>query len=176
VNLERVGWVNGRAYYGGAGKVMVQTPTAPCQIAPTPAFGPHARSISLKYATARTAGFREFVAALEQAAEENDARTVHGRRLAESVDWDGTFRVSTFGETVWFDADGRHVEGPSSEWNACACLLQLMGVWISSRGSWGLKWRVLECKEMPLPVGEASACLFRDDFVVGGGSSPLFRD
>lgn len=157
VNVDRVGWVNGKAFYGGAGKVMVQTPTASCRIAPLASFGPHAHNISLKCTGSRTAGFREFIAALERSAETKDHGVIRGLRLTACVGWDDTMKCSSFGDTLWFDTDGAVVSGPTPDWRACACLLQLTGLWISSRGgSWGLKWRVLECKKMEdVPTDEA---------------------
>lgn len=159
IALERVKFINGKACYGGGGKVRCQTPPARVEsIGPVPKFGPHAVGMTLTF---RSAGFRAWMEGLAALAAEDPV--TKGLRMMELTRWDGCLemRVTTFGETLWFDPAGKHLDAPSMSMSACACLIDVQGVWVSrGSGTWGVKWRVLECKEGVTTTDDGFA--FRD--------------
>lgn len=162
LSLDRIGWVDGKAWYGGAGKIIFQTPTCRCVVAPLRKFGPHARTISLMME--EHTDFRQFLERLQDLAAAGNARLVQGLDIVPTASFDGQVRLSSFGDAQWFGLHGEYLEDPFVGSTACACLLQLTGIWLShDRGSWGLKWRVLECKEMvKTEEDESDAWQFRD--------------
>lgn len=157
LSLDRVTWVDSKVWYGGAGKVMFQTPLAACTIRPNPKWGPHAYTMDLQF---QHTGFGDFLNRLQQTV---PCSTVGALRASEVIEWDGRMRLATFGETTWFDADGTHVSEPPMQAETCMCLLHLVGLWIShTSGTWGLKWRVLECKTSSRELTDQAWC-FRGD-------------
>lgn len=164
--LDRVTWVDSKVWYGGAGKVVFQTPLAACTIGPNAKWGPHAYTLDLRF---QHAGFKAFVRALQQTVPHSIVGTL---RASEAIEWDGRMRLATFGETTWFAADGTHTPDPPDQMETCMCVLQLVGLWMShASGTWGLKWRVPECKASSRELEDVP--LFRDD---DGEEVLLFRD
>lgn len=160
LSLDRLTWVAGKAWYGGAGKLVFQTPPAACKINPLPKFGPHAHSLGLTFGSEK---FQTFIQSVQHTAELQE-RTVRGLEVAPSMSWSGSMWLSSFGDTKWFDEGGHHVETPVSGMNRCACVLQLTGVWLShANGTWGLKWRVLECKALSPSPTSLETWSFRED-------------
>lgn len=56
------------------------------------------------------------------------------------------FKLSAFDDIRFYDAHGDLHPDPTSI-EACACLCELSGAWTTD-SSWGLRWKVLEVKEV----------------------------
>jgi hypothetical protein len=87
-----------------------------------------------------------------------------GRQLISVVSWDGEVRLTVFkNETLCFDLNGTLIDVGREEAGVCACLVQLVGIWVSPR-SWGLRMAVKEMKEVaPSKAPKKTLWAFRDD-------------
>ena len=127
--------------------VRVQVPPSPCHVALMPG------RFSVELTLAGHATHPAFVAFLRDV--EQHART-HARPADGSLEWHAcvdadallpVVRLAAFEDTRFFDADGLPHASPTGI-TACSCLLELTGAWTSG-AKWGLRWKVLEVKEVP---------------------------
>lgn len=82
-----------------------------------------------------------------------------------------SIRLNVWESTEWFDDEGKVSDDADVE--ACRCLLELTGCWISPQ-KWGLKWKVVQIKKQAPAATPATSpvttttttnvpCLFLDD-------------
>lgn len=126
--------------------VRVQVPPSPCAISLLP--GRYAIELTLAGHAAHPA-FARWVAEVEQHARQHATPTTPDLTWFTCTDVGSllpTLKVSGFDDTRFFDAKGaQHMSPPDI--GACTCLLELTGAWTSDAG-WGLRWKVLEVKEL----------------------------
>ena len=79
-------------------------------------------------------------------------------------------RLMVWDDAQWFDQGGNFLKDPPTSIDACACILEFGGCWISA-DKWGLKWRVTQVQlcdssETPAarePPAKPAAFAFLDD-------------
>jgi hypothetical protein len=172
--VDRISWCARKACYG-AGKVQFQTPPATYCSTPSPKLGVGVCDIVLKAVSPR---FCKFIQEIEASAQDVLGDDLDGRQLISAVSWDGELRFTLFQrDTLLFDIDGNVVDVWKED-GVCACLVSLVGVWLSAR-SWGLKFAIKEMKELnsskvPVPT---TGWAFREEHALTQKPSDwLFRD
>lgn len=127
--------------------VRVQVPPSPCAVTLLP--GRFGVELTLAGHAAHPA-FVAFLRDVEQHAQAN------ARPAADSLEWHSfvdadspvpAVRLAAFEDARFFDADGLPHASPTAI-TACSCLLELTGAWTTG-AKWGLRWKVLEVKEVP---------------------------
>lgn len=147
----------------------VQVPPSACAISLLP--GRYAIELTLAGHPVHRE-FVRFVADVEEHAQQHARPTSEDLRWYSCTDVDSlvpTLKLSAFDDARFFDADGAQHMSPT-DIKACSCLVEMTGAWTSEFG-WGLRWKVLEVKElrerMEVP------CLLTDLTDTGG---PMFID
>lgn len=86
-----------------------------------------------------------------------------------------SIRLNVWESTEWFDMQGVHVQSPETL-AACSCILEFTGCWLSATGKWGLKWKVVQIKEEPVPPKQELQFLDDDDVPPSLGTECMFLD
>lgn len=126
--------------------VRVQVPPAACSVALL--AGRYSLDLTLA-GHATHASFVRFLADLEAHAREHAHPTAEGLSWFSCVDADSlvpSFKLSAFDDAKFFDHAGAPHHAPT-DLEACACLVELTGAWTSD-SHWGLRWKVVEVKEV----------------------------
>ena len=153
INASDVSWLRtprgAGACLPGCDKLTVQTPVVACTVGQMLSRYSHgwALTLTLPDDDPVCRAFGEFIDAIQASAT---------RWVAESQPSFGApadslssglgarqLRVTAFSDTLFFDA--AQCADPSG-WTACACVLQLQGLWTSPT-RWGLRWKVVQAKQ-----------------------------
>ena len=175
LDASRLTWLSkGRVAYGG-GKFMFQTPRATFSIASHPRFGPEALDVELHWSSrAGVALVDEFTTFVRSIETHVPASVMEGRRLVETLSFQNEMRLTAFENDgmLWFQKDGALTQPVRGATGQCMALLEFTGVWTSA-ASCGLKFKVLEIKEIEGDAGEGDA---GEGDAGGGDGKYAFRD
>lgn len=151
--------------------VRVQVPPSPCAVSLLP--GRWGVELTLAGHAAHPA-FVAFLAEAEAHAREHARPAVPGLRWYSCVGAESLvpkLKLSAFDDTKFFDAAGLPSTDPTG-FAAASCLLELTGAWTSD-AAWGLRWKVLEVKDVGAAMTVPS--LFLDDDPLPP-APPMFLD
>jgi hypothetical protein len=126
-------------------KLRIQTPKCRCRM-----FRDGATSSLYLYSDDHEVqqDFLKYVTALEDYC--SSLTYLRNCELSSCVRNETSVRLNVWESTEWFDLEGLHVPSPESL-NACSCILEFTGCWLSAGQKFGLKWKVVQVKEETPP-------------------------